>query len=137
MKRFIGPALSIFFPLVKGCLFGIPKAGKHPEKYDINVRHKKFRKLFLKVSKSLHVEYVILNKENIPNEASLFISNHLSASDPMVIFPIIDEMPTTFVAKIELEKSNLIKNAVHAIDGLFMDRSDLRQSLKVMLEQYV
>ena len=134
MKRFIGPALSIFFPLLKGCLFDIPKAGKHPEKYDINVRHKKFRKLFLKVSKSLHVEYVILNKENVPNEASLFISNHLSASDPMVLFPIIENTPTTFVAKIELEKSNVIKNAVHAIDGLFMDRSDLRQSLKVMQE---
>ena len=132
MKRFIGPALSILFPLLKGCLFDIPKAGKHPEKYDINERHKKFRKLFLKVSKALHAEYIVLGKENIPNEASLFISNHLSASDPMVLYPIIENTPTTFVAKIELEKIKLIKNAVNAIDGLFMDRNDLRQSLKVM-----
>lgn len=133
MKRFIRPALTCFFPLVKGCLFDIPKYGKHPEKYDVNDRHQRFNKLFTKVNKALRVKYIVLGKENIPNQASLYISNHLSASDPLILYPIIDEVfPITFVAKIELEKMGLIRNAVHAIDGIFMDRNDLRQSLNVM-----
>ena len=132
IKRFIRPALSILFPLLKGVLFDIPKYGRHKEKYEMKVRHDKFKKLFIKVNKALRVKYIVLGKENIPNEASLFVPNHLSASDPLILYPIIDNLPTTYVGKIELEKIGVIKDAVNAIDGLFMDREDLRQSLKVM-----
>lgn len=136
MKRFIKPALKCFFPLVKGCLFDIPKFSKHKDKYNLNTRHQKMNKLFIKVNKALRVKYIILGEENIPNEASLYISNHLSASDPLVFYPVIENknQTITFVAKNELEKIKLIKKAVNAINGLFMDRNDLRQSLKVMLE---
>ena len=132
MKRFIKPALRAFFPLVNGILFDIPKHGKHPEKYDLKLRHQKMDKLFYKVSKALDAEYIILGKENIPDGAIFYVCNHLSASDPLVFKPVIDKTPVTFVSKIENQKSKLLKNAVFAIDGLFMDRDDLRQSLKVM-----
>ncbi|MBR0294570.1 MAG: 1-acyl-sn-glycerol-3-phosphate acyltransferase [Bacilli bacterium] len=133
MKRFIRPVLSIFFPLIKGVLFDIPKlGGKKKDKYELNYRHQKMEKLFRRVNKALRVKYIVLGEDNLPKENALFVSNHLSASDPLILYQTINNHPSTFVAKIELTKLKLIDQAVNAIDGLFMDRNDLRQSLKVM-----
>ena len=132
IKRFIPPFFKAFFPLMKGVLFDIPKMGRHKEKYDINVRHDNLKKLIKRVNKALNAEIIIFGEENILSTSSLYISNHLSASDAILIYEILNKMPSSFVSKIELEKNKIIKDAISQIDGLFMDRNDLRQSLKVM-----
>jgi 1-acyl-sn-glycerol-3-phosphate acyltransferase len=46
----------------------------------------------------------------------------------------IMETHTTFVAKKEIEKYPFVNKAIGGIEGLFLDRADLKQSLKVMMK---
>jgi 1-acyl-sn-glycerol-3-phosphate acyltransferase len=76
---------------------------------------------------------IVSGIENIPTDRKvLMVSNHISSFDPLASLAIIKEN-TTFVAKAEIEKYFLIGNIVKAIEGLFLERENLKQSLKVMM----
>ena len=51
----------------------------------------------------------------------------------MFIIQALD-IPASVVAKKETRKMPLIGKALVALDGIFLDRENLKQSLKVMLE---
>ena len=72
--------------------------------------------------------------ENLPEEKGvLFVSNHQSIFDIPVLMQVM-EAPTGFIAKKELKKAPGIGLWIRMIGGLFMDRSDLRQSMEVILK---
>lgn len=109
------------------------KYAKHPEKYPITERHKKIAKLMKNMCGAFNVELYVEGKENIPTSASCIVANHLSSFDPLALLAIIG-FPTTFVAKKEVGKMPFIGKCVKDIDGLLLDREDLKQSLRVMMK---
>ncbi|MCL2356404.1 MAG: 1-acyl-sn-glycerol-3-phosphate acyltransferase [Defluviitaleaceae bacterium] len=71
--------------------------------------------------------------ENIPDEAVLFISNHQSNFDIAVFLALIAK-PKGFVAKIEILKVPVLRTWMKYINCVFLNRKDLRQSAKTILE---
>lgn len=101
-------------------------------KTPIEKRYKKARKLLLKVNHNLKLDVLVEGKENIPEETCCFYSNHMGAADPLLYFAALDK-PTTFVAKKEVKNLPFVGKVFKAINGQFLDRDDLKQSLRVMM----
>lgn len=79
------------------------------------------------------VKLNIEGEENIPNEACLFVSNHQSNVDiPCLIAGI--NRPMGFISKKELIKAPVISIWMKAIHCVFMDRKNVRESLKSIQE---
>lgn len=114
-------------------IFWIARYAKHPEKYLLNKRYKKARDLIISGTKSLNMDILIEGKENIPNGVCCYYSNHLGACDPLAFFKAL-ETPVSFVGKVEVKKMPIVGKLFSATEGLFLDRDDLKQQLKVMLK---
>lgn len=75
---------------------------------------------------------VTLNgEEKIPSGPVLFVSNHQGNFDIPLLLGYINK-PKAFIAKIELLKLPMIRTWMTHMQCVFMDRSDIRQSLKVI-----
>lgn len=71
-------------------------------------------------------------EEKIPTDgAVLFVSNHQGNFDIPLLLGYI-EKPKGFIAKVELLKLPMIRTWMTHLKCVFMDRSDARQSLKVI-----
>lgn len=78
------------------------------------------------------VTVVTKGEEKIPsNGAVLFVSNHQGNFDIPILVGYIKK-PKAFIAKIELIKLPMISTWMTHLKCVFMDRSDIRQSLKVI-----
>ncbi|AHF07061.1 lysophospholipid acyltransferase family protein [Desulfitobacterium metallireducens] len=78
------------------------------------------------------VTVTVTGQVKVPTEgAVLFVSNHQGNFDIPLLLGYI-EKPKGFIAKIELKKVPLIRTWMTHLNCVFMDRSDIRQSLKVM-----
>ncbi|MEA5085529.1 MAG: lysophospholipid acyltransferase family protein [Lachnospiraceae bacterium] len=73
-------------------------------------------------------------RENIPSMGTVvFIGNHQSNFDFALLLAELN-VPVGFIAKVELIKIPLIKDWMNLIHCLFMDRGDMKQQLKTILE---
>ena len=134
MGQFVKPVLTRGIRVLYSYFAWMRKYSKHPEKYPIELRYKKLHNLIKSVAHSFDIEYIVFGKENIPSsETCCFISNHISNFDPLAFLSVLDE-PVAFVSKREVEKFPFVGHCCKDIDCLFMDRNDLKQSLKVMGE---
>ncbi len=71
--------------------------------------------------------------ENIPkDEAVLFVGNHTSIFDIIVTYPLM-KRPTGFVSKKEFRKIPIFSWLMLLLHCLFLDRSDPRSGLKMVL----
>lgn len=102
-------------------------------KTPIEKRYQKARRICNKASSALKLDILVEGKENIPLEACCFYSNHMGAADPLLYFKALDK-PVTFVAKKEIEKLPFVGRVFRCINGQFLDRADLKQSLRVMMK---
>ena len=75
----------------------------------------------------------VIGKENIPDEAALFVANHRSIFDIFVMYANAKDL-TGFVAKNSLEKIPFIRTWMKRMYCLFLDRDDVRQGLQIILE---
>lgn len=73
----------------------------------------------------------VLGKENIPEEAALFVGNHRSYFDILISHEAIGK-PAGFVAKKEMLKVGLLALYMKDISCLFLDRKDIKQGLETM-----
>lgn len=73
----------------------------------------------------------VIGKENIPDEATLFVGNHRSYFDILLYHEAIGK-PAGFVAKIEMLKVSLLALYMKDIGCLFLDRNDIKQGLETM-----
>ena len=113
--------------------FYLKKYAKHIDKYPRELRFSKMRTLSKKIIRALNGEIQVFGLENIPSDTNFcLVSNHMSMIDPLP-FMITYEKPLAFVGKIELEKMPMVPTAFKSIEGEYIDRDNLRQSLKVML----
>lgn len=105
---------------------------KHPENTPLLKRYKKCRDLVCHAIRRLRIQPIILGEENIVDGSACYIGNHLSALDCLPLFYAFKNKPISFVAKIEVSKIPFVSKVFKSSDGLFLDRNDLRQGLKVM-----
>jgi 1-acyl-sn-glycerol-3-phosphate acyltransferase len=129
--------LSIVGPrILWDFLFYINRYARHPERYPLEKRYKKVRALFQCIVKHLRLDISLQGLESLRelekgDKCYLIVANHLSDLDPIFIVAYC-EKPVSFVAKAETKKMPFIGKAVKAVDGVFMDRKDLRQSYEVL-----
>lgn len=113
--------------------FSLKKYAKHLDKYPRELRFSKMRNLSKHILRALGADIKVFGLENLPTDNNFFlVSNHMSMIDPLP-FMVNYNKPLTFVGKIELAKMPMVPTAFKAIEGEYIDRDDLRQSLKVML----
>lgn len=116
--------------------FYIWRYARHPEKTPLEKRYRRVRGLIVYVLDHFRLDWKVEDVEKLralekSDTKFLLVSNHLSDLDPLAIVYLC-EKPISFVAKKETRKMPFIGTAVKAIDGLFMDRADLRQSFEVI-----
>ncbi len=76
----------------------------------------------------------LYGEENIPKDiAVVFMSNHQSNFDIPLLMVYI-KRSKGFVAKTELKKVPILRHWMEQINCVFMDRNDLRQSVKTIIE---
>lgn len=108
-----------------------PTCATVDERYE---KIKKFIKIFL-YWKNIKVE--IIGKDKIDNKVMLFVANHKSNIDPIVLLKIaLDQnIPfLTYVAKKELEGTKF-GNIASLIDVVYIDRNNLRKIVKTINNQ--
>lgn len=97
-------------------------------------RYAFLKKIITNVMKGLHVEFHVNGLEKLKAEKSYVLTpNHQSFLDGLSFIAILND-PSTFVAKIEAKKYPFVGKAIGIIDGLFLERSNLRQEIKVMTD---
>ena len=133
MWHVIRTALLIAPTLIFDYFAWILKYSKHPEKYPLDIRYRRTIKLIRKVNRLLKLDIKVEGLENCPKEASCYFANHLAAVDPLLFLDVLDA-PTTFVAKQEIKKMPFVGRIFSGINGVFLNRSDLKQQLKMMMK---
>ena len=132
MFRYLKPVIT-FLPYAFGCYFSwIRKYAFHPEKAPIEYRYQKVSELITHLNKGMNVDVHVFGKENIPEGINYFVSNHIGGYDPLLIIKEA-EKPTSVVAKIEVKKYPFVGKLIQSIEGVFIDRKDIKQSLKQMI----
>ncbi len=80
------------------------------------------------------VKRTIIGRENVPeNEAVLYISNHRSFFDIPVAYSSVPTL-TGFMAKKEIGKIPFLSTWMRLLQCLFLDREDIKQGLKTILQ---
>lgn len=111
---------------------------KHPEKAPIAKRYLAAQNTIRSLFRHCHSDIRIQGYENYTKlveegKKFLVVGNHMSFLDPLLMIGLFDD-PLMMVGKEEIKKMFLMGDVVASIDGVFMDRSDLKQSLKIILE---
>ncbi len=79
------------------------------------------------------VKRTVIGEENVPkDQAVLYVGNHRSFFDIVLCYPRVPG-PTGFIAKKEILKVPLLNIWMIYLDCLFLDRSDLRKGLEMVL----
>lgn len=77
---------------------------------------------------------IVKGEENVPtDEPVLYIGNHRSYFDILITYIRVPR-PTGYIAKKEMLKWPLLVNWMRNLHCLFLDRQDIKQGLKVILE---
>ncbi len=123
---------SLFIGLMLPVFYLYEKRGLLNKKRDLSFRiNQHFSKLIVQFS---GCDLEVIGKEHIPqDEAVLFVGNHQSYLDiPFLVYAL--EQPIGFVAKKELAKIPIIGRWIYYTDSVFIDRKDIRQSLRAINE---
>ncbi|MBQ6730936.1 MAG: 1-acyl-sn-glycerol-3-phosphate acyltransferase [Bacilli bacterium] len=133
MFHYTKAVLRVGVPLLWQYFTRIKRWARHLERYPSVTRFAKIRKIIKLISDGLGVDVMIFGLENIPTDTNYcLVCNHMSAFDP-IPFIINSERHLTFVGKKEIMSAPFVPAAMKVIEGEYIDRDDLRQSLKVML----
>lgn len=80
------------------------------------------------------VEITVIGEENVPKDRPvLYIGNHRSYFDILMTYIRVPR-PTGYIAKKEMLRYPLLKNWMKYLHCLFLDRKDIKQGMKTILE---
>ncbi len=100
----------------------------HKERYDY------IRNVVKKINRSGRVEVEVHGIENLPAENGFILfPNHQGLFD---VLALMDACPNPLSVVVKKEASNLIlvKQVIKALNGLFIDRSDIRASMDIIVQ---
>lgn len=104
------------------------------EKYSEISRYKFLRKIVKSINESANVIIECDGTENLPKDSGYVIfPNHQGLYDSLILIET-SERPITFVMKKEIEKNVFLKNIALLLKAQLIDRKDVKQSMKVILE---
>lgn len=121
-----------------GWLYRINKMGVCKDRYPEQIRYDYLRRIIKKVNISGRVDVKAYGTEHLPKEPGFILfPNHQGLFDMLAL---IDTCPHPMGAVVKKEAKNwiLVKQILSLLDGLSMDRSDVRASMeviKIMTEQ--
>lgn len=107
-------------------------------KFNLSLRHKLSLKMvkgaFWIILKCAGTKVTVIGKDRIPKDkAVLYVGNHRSYFDILIIYSLVPGL-TGFVAKKEMEKIPFLSTWMKLMNCLFLDRDDIKQGLKTILE---
>jgi len=118
----------IFFQALKGAR--LEKAGKTEEKRRFTQKTGQIWSIRLLRQTGSQVQ--VIGREHIPDSGPvLIVSNHQSYFDIPLMVSVIP-LPMGFVAKKELKKAPVISRWMDLIECSYIDRKDIRQSLRAI-----
>ncbi len=79
------------------------------------------------------VKITVIGKENMPEEAALYVGNHRSIFDILVLY-VQHKGLTGFIAKDSMEKVPSLRVWMRYLYCLFLKRDDMKQGMKVILQ---
>lgn len=129
MKIVFGFCLFILFDY----FWWMIRYAKNKDKYPFSLRFKRVSAIMRRGIRAFGIKLFVEGKENVPEDASYFVSNHQSAIDPVIYFGGIG-IPFSFVAKQEVGKIPFVGKCCKCIDSVFLPREDLKESLKLMMQ---
>ncbi len=132
MLHYVKAIPRALMPALRGIWGYFQRYSKHPEKMSRDKKYKKIHRLMTRVNKALQVEVIVENPEYYLGDTyCMYCPNHLAYYDPL---PFLDKCDKniTFVAKKEAEDFLVIGTCIKYLEGLFMDRDDIKSSLQVM-----
>ena len=94
-------------------------------------KNKKFLEWAKFTNKILGLNIAVIGKENIPNEACVFISNHQSILDITVLVASANR-PIGFIGKKELLKIPVLSYWMKQVHCVPIDRGNVREAIKVI-----
>lgn len=134
MLHMIAALSVVFLFLTFGCVYFLKldrmEEGREKDLYTLHLVQRRLRRILT----ASGVSYEIEGAENIPeNEAVMFVGNHRSFFDIVIGYTLV-KGPTGFISKQEVGKVPPLKRWMEELHCLFMDRDNIRQNLKVILE---
>lgn len=133
MKRIILMFIRNFFylPYFAIVLF---RYSRNVDKYPELQRYKFLQKIVYRANKGGNVKIETYGKENIPEKSGFMLfPNHQGMYDMLAL---IDgcEHPLSVVSKKEVQNVPLLRNIFKVVKAFFIDRDDVRQSMKIIME---
>lgn len=114
--------------------FHIDKMGKQKDRYSLKDRYDYIRRMVKKINVGGRVNVQGYGAENLPKEGGFILfPNHQGLFDMLAIIDTCPK-PMSVVIKKEAENWVLVKQVLAALDGIPMDRSDIKASLQVINE---
>lgn len=78
------------------------------------------------------IKLEVHGKENIPDTACLFVSNHISFFDIITTYPLM-KSATGYISKKEIKNIPFLSWLMYFVNCLFLDREDPRKGLQTVL----
>lgn len=120
-------------PFVPWWWYQLCHYAKHTEEIPEDKKYALLKKITVHANKGGRVKIDVHGQENIPREENfVFFPNHQGLFDVLSIIEASDR-PFSVVAKIEVKNIFFLKQVFAIMKAKFMDRDDVRQSLKVIL----
>ena len=120
------------FPKVPGAYLKLCRYAKHPDRYSEKEMYAHIRYILNMGIESGNINLKITGRENLPNENGFIMySNHQGLFDVVAMVEAC-EMPIATIFKHEIKNLPFIKHIAACTNSFPMDRSDDRQSLKVI-----
>lgn len=114
--------------------FKLEKLKKHGTEEDVQqCINKTVEEWSSHVLNKVHANIEVVGKENITKEACLYVSNHQGNFDIPIFLNMLNR-PVGFIAKKELLKFKTFSYWMKQINCIFIDRNNIRESMKSMNE---
>ena len=120
-------------PFVPWWWYQLCHYAKHTDEIPEDKKYALLKKITVHANKGGRVKIDVHGQKNIPREENfVFFPNHQGLFDVLSIIEASDR-PFSVVAKIEVKNIFFLKQVFAIMKAKFMDRDDVRQSLKVIL----
>ncbi|QVK16799.1 1-acyl-sn-glycerol-3-phosphate acyltransferase [Mycoplasmatota bacterium] len=132
MFRILWVYLNAFF-YVLFHLIPIRKRYKNPEKYSIEERFKYIGRLCNIIVKRAGSKVIVEGRENVPDGAVLYTSNHPSMIDPyFVSYAVVKQLGAVIAGDLWFEKIPVLAPWFKSFGCIFVDRKNPREGIKAI-----